>query len=109
MEDRIKRAIVFFAATQIMIELTDQMKGSTMYNFKAQKNLVKCQAYNEEVIEKLFKTFGGNEEYERYFNKSVSFVETILKSINNNDIDDVIALIEAFESGNVKVVADDEH
>lgn len=103
-EAKVKLAIAFYAATQIQIELIDELKGTSLYSQKFKNLGNSIQKEGERRMDFLYKQLDKEGEAEKVFNETVKMTEVLLKAVRNGNMDVMIELLDSYNKGNITAV-----
>lgn len=107
MKSKLKLLISFFALCQMMIEVIDELRGTSAFNHLLKNLCNKVSKECEKEIKRLYEAL--NEDSEKYFYQTVDMVETMILVIKEKDLDLFIQLLKDFREGNVCIVDDNKH
>jgi hypothetical protein len=100
-------ALVFFANTQIQLELIDRLKGTQLYSQKLKNLCNQVEKENEKLISQLYGKM--DDTIEPYFHMTVEMTETLMDIVEKGDIEVLIHLLKEYRDGNISVVDENKH
>lgn len=103
-EAKVKLAIAFYAATQIQIELIDELKGTSLYSQKFKNLGNSIQKENERRMDFLYSQLDKEGEAEKVFNKTVEMTEILIKAIRKGNMDVMIELLDSYNKGMISAI-----
>ena len=107
MKAQIKIAIVFLAATTLLVEMIDELKGTSLYTKSRRERLKNTQKDFEKLINDFYKNLDGDSE--KYYHDSVRVVEVVVEAIKNKDIDKLMMVILALNNGEIGIFDEKKH
>ena len=105
--------MMLFANTQLQIELIDSIRDTTFFK-KTYKDITKkLQNANIKKIQQIFKMMDNAGEdkqmFEFAFAKSTEACETLIKAVEGNTLENLIAMLRALSNGEIKQMDETKH